>query len=185
MTAAPVAAADPGEALWWKFACASCHRLGGEGGVVGPALDQVTLRRSPAWLARWLDDPARTRPGTLMPRFPWQPGDIEAMVAYLGRFATPVNGAALVEARGRTPETGANLVQAYGCGACHRVGTEAGRALYPDLTTLAARRSPAWERRWLADPEALIPGTFMPDFHLSEGEIEAIVVYLYRTPAPP
>lgn len=62
------------------------------------------------------------------------------------------------------------------------MGTAAGRPLYPDLTTVKLRRTPAREKRWLAKPEALKPGTFMPNFHLSEADIDAIVAYLFQAP---
>lgn len=174
--------ASQGAALWQKFVCANCHRLGGTGETVGPELDQVTLRRSHEWIFRWLGDPAGMKPGTLMPRFPWQAGEREALIAYLRQFAIPVDGPAIVKAKGLTPEAGEALVKAYGCQACHRVGSAEGRPLYPDLTTVRLRRTPAWEKRWLAKPEALMPGTFMPDFHLSEPEIDAIVAYLFQPP---
>lgn len=85
--AALVAKAEPGAgqgaALWQKFACANCHRLGGAGETVGPALDQVTLRRSWDWILRWLGDPASMKSGTLRPKFSWQAGEREALIAYL------------------------------------------------------------------------------------------------------
>lgn len=174
--------ASQGAALWQKFGCANCHRLGGTGETVGPELDQVTLRRSGDWVFRWLGDPASMKPGTLMPKFPWQAGEREALIVYLRQFAVPVDGPAIVKEKGRTPEAGETLVKAYGCRACHQVGTAAGRPLYPDLTTVRLRRTPAWEKRWLANPDAIKPGTFMPDFHFSEGEIDAIAAYLFQAP---
>jgi len=39
------------------------------------------------------------------------------------------------------------------------------RPLYPDLTTVKLRRTPAREKHWLAKPEVLKPGTFMANFH--------------------
>lgn len=174
--------ASQGAVLWQKFACANCHRLGGTGEMIGPELDQVTLRRSRDWIFRWLGDPARMKPGTLMPKFPWQTDEREALIAYLRQFAVPVDGPAIVKAKGRTPAAGEALVKAYRCQECHRVETAEGRPLYPDLTTVKQRRTPAWEKRWLAKPEALIPGTFMPNFHLSEAEIDAIVAYLFQAP---
>lgn len=177
--------AGEGAAVLQKFACANCHRLGGVGEMIGPELDQVTLRRSRDWIFRWLGDPPKMKPGTLMPKFPWQAGERESLIAYLSQFAVPVNGPAIVKAKGRTPEAGEALVKAYGCQACHRVGAAEGRTLYPDLTTLKLRRTPAWEKRWLAKPEAIKSGTFMPDFHLGEAEIDAIVAYLFQPPRPP
>jgi len=45
-------AAEDGRKLYFSSGCAACHSIGGQGGSVGPALDGVGARRSPAWLMR-------------------------------------------------------------------------------------------------------------------------------------
>ena len=50
--------------------CIACHSLGGQGGVVGPALDDVGSRRDYNNLVVWLTDPQQVKPGTLMPKLP-------------------------------------------------------------------------------------------------------------------
>jgi mono/diheme cytochrome c family protein len=55
--------------------CLACHKLGDEGFADGWALDDTGLRRSPEWLARWIDNPRNIRPEVaIMP--PWR-GDGE------------------------------------------------------------------------------------------------------------
>lgn len=79
-----------------------------------------------------------------------------------------------------SPETGALLVERYGCRRCHRIG-ERGGILAPDLNGITRRvDDPAHVvlRLWLRNPRAIKPGTAMPDFHLSDSEIEAILAYL-------
>lgn len=173
-------AAEAGAAVAEKYGCRVCHRIGERGGTVGPDLNQVALRRSEAWLMRWLADPAAVKRGTVMPRFPWAPGEREAVIAWLRGFARPVDGAAIVARYGGGAPAGEALVKAYQCGACHKVGREAGRAGHSDLNTLRKRRDAESARRWLKNPEMEKPGTFMPDFHLAPAEVEAIVAYLYR-----
>lgn len=79
-----------------------------------------------------------------------------------------------------SPETGALLVERYGCRRCHRIG-ERGGILAPDLNGITRRvDDPAHVvlRLWLRDPRAIKPDTAMSDFHLSDSEIEAILAYL-------
>jgi cytochrome c oxidase subunit 2 len=74
------------------------------------------------------------------------------------------------------------------CTNCHAIqGTEAQATIAPDLTHFAARGTFAGamfevnERnlaRWLANPPAMKPGAKMPDYGLSQDEIDALVAYL-------
>lgn len=173
------ALARQGAALVEARNCLACHRLGAKGGLVGPALDQVTLRRPEAWLRRWLSNPSAVKPGTLMPEYEWSEADFRALFAYLQPFRQPVDGATIIARMGAGARAGKALIEAYQCDACHQVNGSAGRSIYPDLTTVKQRRTPEWERRWLKDPQAVIPGTFMPSFPLSEAEIDAITAFLY------
>lgn len=185
--AAGLACGDPGgqtvaegEAIIEQRACRSCHVIGARGARVGPDLNQVSIRRTEDWLLRWLADPAAMKPDTMMLTFDWQAGEREALIAYLRALAQPVDADAILARTGGGAAGGKALIEAYQCHACHKVAGEEGRALYPDLDTIAERRDAAWERRWLADPQAVKPGTFMPTFGFSDAEIDAIVEFLYR-----
>ncbi|MEZ4462510.1 MAG: hypothetical protein R3E66_22850 [bacterium] len=57
--------------------------MGGQGGVVGPALDTVGQRFDEAWFVTWLTDPAAVRPGTTMPKLPLQDSDKQALAKWL------------------------------------------------------------------------------------------------------
>lgn len=63
--------------------CIACHALGGQGGVVGPALDGAGNRMTRAELEVWLKDPAAVRPGTAMPKLPLSEEDIRELAAFL------------------------------------------------------------------------------------------------------
>ncbi len=63
--------------------CVACHAVGGKGGAVGPALDGVAHRKTPAELDRWLADPASVKPGTAMPKLPIDEPTRAALVAWL------------------------------------------------------------------------------------------------------
>ena len=59
---APVTAGVParGEEIFWKHptaACATCHMLGGKGSAIGPALDGIATRATPAYIHESLTEP--------------------------------------------------------------------------------------------------------------------------------
>jgi cytochrome c oxidase subunit II len=76
----------------------------------------------------------------------------------------------------------------YHCGTCHAVrGTLAGGSVAPDLTHLMSRDTIAAGALpntignlsgWIADPQAIKPGTRMPNLYLSGPELQNIRTYL-------
>jgi cytochrome c oxidase subunit 2 len=83
------------------------------------------------------------------------------------------------------------------CIACHAVGgTDAAATAGPNLSKFADPDHQCWAgcleetfvngqpnsdvlRQWLRDPASLKPGAKMPNYHLSEDQIDALVAYLY------
>ena len=63
--------------------CVACHSLGGQGGHVGPALDEVGDRFDADYIKRWLHDPNAIKPGTKMPKLPISDAQIEELAAFL------------------------------------------------------------------------------------------------------
>jgi nitric oxide reductase subunit C len=63
--------------------CVACHAVGGQGGVVGPALDDVAARYSPQALDAWLKDPAAIKPGTTMPNLGLDDAQRQALTRWL------------------------------------------------------------------------------------------------------
>lgn len=86
-----------------------------------------------------------------------------------------------------TATAGAGVFQAH-CAACHAVrGTGAGGIFGPDLTHLKSRQTiaagllpntPGSLSAWLSDPQALKPGTRMPNPMLSGPELHSVLSYL-------
>lgn len=83
---------------------------------------------------------------------------------------------------------GARIFLEGECVQCHAIqGTDALGRSGPDLTHFASRRTfagalfPTNEenlRRWLDDPPGVKPGALMPDYGLSQSEIDALVAFL-------
>ncbi|MEY2115810.1 MULTISPECIES: c-type cytochrome [Rhodanobacter] len=58
---------QPGARLFQSKGCSGCHTIGGQGGHVGPILDNVGDRLSAEWIYKWLKDPPAVKPDTNMP----------------------------------------------------------------------------------------------------------------------
>jgi cytochrome c oxidase subunit 2 len=85
-------------------------------------------------------------------------------------------------------QEGQKVFMGTACISCHAVaGTPANGRFGPDLTHLASRDtigSGAIKntgenlRAWVADPNALKPGSLMPSMHLNDHDLDAITAYL-------
>jgi predicted CXXCH cytochrome family protein len=117
--AAPGAAESPsvaaGRKLYNDMMCAGCHQIGGKGGTVGPALDDVGARRTREEL---MDRMLKRRAGTIMPTLPpdTPTKNIEALVDYM----VTLKGQTHNEAQTAAAPSGPKLVT--GCEICHGPG---------------------------------------------------------------
>jgi mono/diheme cytochrome c family protein len=72
---------------------------------------------------------------------------------------------------------GKSVIAKYACRKCHLIGGE-GLAKGPNLDDVTDRLDPVSLRLWLQDPRSIKWNTPMPNFDLSDPEIEAILSYL-------
>jgi cytochrome c oxidase subunit 2 len=82
---------------------------------------------------------------------------------------------------------GLALFQQMSCVSCHAVhGTAANAQVAPDLTHFASRKqigagildnTPDNLRRWLTDPQKVKPGVMMPNFTLTDEQVNELVAY--------
>lgn len=109
--------------------------------------------------------------------------DAAAYTAWLvanGKPVTPVTDALAVK--------GAAIFQAATCAGCHQVqGTAAHQEEGPDLTHLFSRTNllagmlPMNKEnlfKWISNPQAVKPGSYMPGFIFSKDTLEALVHYM-------
>lgn len=85
-----------------------------------------------------------------------------------------------------TAAVGAQLVEHYGCRSCHRIGGQ-GALKAPALHgAISATDDSAQEkiRQWLRNPKSVKADTAMPNFHLADSEIDAILAYLMSLNQP-
>ncbi|WP_447977728.1 c-type cytochrome [Candidatus Nitrospira bockiana] len=82
--------AEQGKRLYSnKYGCNACHRVGEEGGVVGPALDRAGFRLNPTWVYRWIKYPQGMKPETRMPNLGLSDADAKAVTMYLATLKAP------------------------------------------------------------------------------------------------
>lgn len=90
---------------------------------------------------------------------------------------------------GGDPYRGAQAIQREGCHSCHRIPGIRGANSYvgPPLNGWSARQYIAGNLQntpenliaWIMDPQAIEPGTAMPDMDIDEQEARDIAAYLY------
>ena len=87
------------------------------------------------------------------------------------------------------PDRGVELIEQYGCGACHVIPGVRGAdgKVGPPLTDFGERQIIAGEVannpdnliRWIMDPPSIEPGTAMPNLQVTEAQARHIAAYLY------
>ena len=65
--------------------CIACHSLEGQGGQVGPTLDDVGSRKSRDDIIKWLQDPLAVKPDSRMPKLPLSAPEISELAAFLSQ----------------------------------------------------------------------------------------------------
>lgn len=96
---------------------------------------------------------------------------------------------ALAGGPGGEIEQGADALRAYGCGACHTIPgiPGANTRVGPPLSDWAERHyiagtlpnTPENMVRWIQDPQAIRPGTAMPDLDVTDEDARHMSAYLY------
>lgn len=74
---------------------------------------------------------------------------------------------------------GSDIVAKKSCVTCHTIGANGG-TVGPILNQISNRRTEDWLREWFTNPDALKPGTKMPNFQFSEKELDRLLAYLSK-----
>lgn len=90
---------------------------------------------------------------------------------------------------GGDADTGRHLIRQYGCGSCHVIPgvDDANGMVGPPLEHFARRTYIAGEVannadflvQWITVPQAIEPGTAMPNLGVTDGQARSIAAYLY------
>ncbi len=167
-----------GQAVFEESGCIGCHKLHGIGGVIAPELDRVGANRSPEWLLRHFKNPSAVTPGSAMPPVKGTDADLQALTLYVLSFTGEPLSAYYVSMK-TVPglPAGRRLVQEKGCLDCHKIAGKGG-TLGPPLDEVGKRHDPNWIIAHFKNPQAITPGSIMPQFNFSEQEMRALTEFL-------
>jgi len=187
-----------GRRLFAEKGCQDCHAVGGKGGNIGPALDQVAKRHDAQWLIAHFKNPQALSPNSIMPRFNLSEQECRALTEFLLSFSdTNVVGFLRTPGLMTPVERGRAVYRKYGCAGCH--GAE-GQGGVPNPNAKTAQQVPGLKyvsegytkdelkKRILdgqreipaMDPKKAPPPLYMPPWRgkIAEGELADLMEYL-------
>lgn len=192
LTVPNLATLRQGQAVLERWDCLACHALDGRGGTIRPgaaaglAAPDLSLAGARGYRRDWYE--AHLAAHAAATDGPWR-ASFRAMPAQeLAALTT------FLESRVGAPKLveGKALFHSLGCRGCHKVGGVGGDD-GPDLT-VAGQRDPGktsfaavpgeptlanWFAEHFRNPSAVVPGSQMPAMGLSEGEIDALVLFTF------
>jgi mono/diheme cytochrome c family protein len=74
-----------GAELVAQFGCQGCHQIKGEGGKLGPALDDVVSSKGEAFFLKKLANPKFNNAASAMPKYPMTQNDMKAIIGFLNK----------------------------------------------------------------------------------------------------
>lgn len=180
-----------GKELWEANNCMGCHTILGEGAYYAPELTKVVERRGAAWMKVFLKDPQAMFPGERkMVKYDFTDAEIDDLIAFFtwiggidtNGFPMKPDMAPTVASTAPTPASRNQLENAPAvvgqlCQACHAVGGVGG-VVGPSFDGVGRRFDAAKLDAWLKDPQAVKPGTAMPNLGLSDAVRAELVTWL-------
>jgi mono/diheme cytochrome c family protein len=187
-----------GRRLFEEKGCIGCHAVGGKGGTVGPALDEVGKRHDPQWISAHFRNPVAVSPGSVMPQFNFNEQEIRALTEFLLSLSdTNIIGFMKFPSLMTPIDRGRAVYRKYGCAGCH--GPE-GKGGVPNPNAKTAQQVPGLQfvsqgytkdemKKRILDGQREIPAMdakkppaplYMPAWRgkLAQGELEDLIEYL-------
>jgi len=190
--------AKNGKKLFESVGCQACHKYKGKGENFGPDLSNVGNKVRGKWLVNWIAEPHSYNSKSRMPDLRLSYDDAADITAFLLKGKKRVRNRS-IEKKVRDPElikTGKLLVSRRGCFACHDInGMEKMGRIAPELSSFGRKMIVElefgdthiphtwenWVRTKLRKPDSFRTERVldkMPNFGLSEDEIDALMVLL-------
>jgi mono/diheme cytochrome c family protein len=178
--------AEKGRMVLKHKQCLACHKVGGEGGKVGPPLDMLRSYANPLSLAQRIwrygirMSAVMSILGVHRPEFTGS--EIVDLFAYLREISAYKTDVFTYLTPGR-PTVGKRLFEEKGCAQCHKIGNNKGKAAIPDLTRVDFHGGATQiaGRMWKHGPKILAK---MEEREIAppifeENEMADLVAYLY------
>ncbi len=166
--------------------CLTCHSINGNGGDMAPDLSKEGSAVQRAWLEDFLKNPNTLRPALIrrMPKFNFSQTEIKTISDYiLSAYQAPGMDSHTLDVHSLNADAAAKGKQLfyskYGCNGCHIADYKTDKGYVgPALAGVGNRLTPVWTYEWLKDPNALRPGTIMPNFALKDDEARDLTAFL-------
>lgn len=166
--------------------CLTCHSINGNGGDMAPDLSREGSAVQRAWLEQFLNNPNTLRPALIrrMPKFNLSQGEIRTISDYiLTAYQAPGMDSQTLDPHALNTDAAARGKQLfyskYGCNSCHIADYKNDKGYVgPALASVGNRLTPVWIYEWLKDPNALRPGTIMPNFDMKDNEARDLTAFL-------
>lgn len=132
------------------------------------------------WVFKWIEDPQAVRPGTLMPRFRFEPQAVADIVEYVYSLEDKDLTLTRFDRAGGNTKNGKQVFTDKGCIACHspeRAKAGLTRRI-PLLSDAGQKLTADWLFKWIGDPRSINPDTWMPKLELTPTDIADITAYL-------
>ena len=169
-----------------KYNCMGCHQIDGLRGDIlrgyaddinqgPPRLVNEGHRVQTNWLYHFLQAPEPIRPWLKirMPTFNLSVAERNTLIAGFQQGANQPTfeepDMEVVWEPGER-EGAVKLWSSYNCVSCHSIGFTKDVPQAPNLHNVAKRLRPSWVRKWLTNPQLILPGTVMPSFFGDDGK---------------
>jgi nitric oxide reductase subunit C len=192
--------------------CTTCHSLAVTragvteviGGDIGPELTKIGTKVNENWLIEWLRNPQQSQPHSLMPRYGWSEEDLYKVTRYM---TTSLTDSDLLKDVPQLPpiasqevRIGKRLFLEKGCASCHTApAVPRQKDFGPDLSDIGSRNLSqlefgsstiprslvAYLRAKVTDPHSVNPAARMPQYHLSDQDVDAIIAALLSMRSAP
>lgn len=190
--------AEKGKKEFEIVGCLACHELNGKGEVFGPDLSNIAGKVNANWLVGWVENPTHYNDKSKMPNLRLTREQASNITSYLMQFGKPRNIPGINDrvTHPKMVEHGKNVVRQRGCFACHDIkGMEEEGRIAPELSAFGRKLIlelefgdshiphtwESWVRNKLKKPDSYRTERVldkMPNFHLAQDEIDALLVLL-------
>jgi len=199
LSAKPSSDPAAGASLYGESFCASCHAVQNAagnmvGGNVGPELTKVGSKVKPEWLQAWLQNPHNYDPGTAMPHYRFNSGQVATLSTFL-LAKTDSDLLANVHLEAATAEQiahGKRLVSDDGCASCHEIaGIKKPENFAPELSRIGSKSItqlifhpgmqhtlPDYIVGKIKQPRAFSPGLRMPQYSFTPAQVDSLTTAL-------
>ncbi|MEN8222199.1 MAG: c-type cytochrome [Acidobacteriota bacterium] len=181
-----------GADLFITKACYSCHKVEGiSKGKLGVELTHIGEKLTLDYLKESIVDPKANNMESLMPKMNLSESELTDLLVYLKSLTGKnlKNGPVTYYTEIKkwlgeknpeveiSAETGEELFKSKACTGCHKING-VGSDEAPDLSYVGIQRTKNWLIQHFIDPRSVVAGSIMPDFDLSESELESLTLYL-------